>query len=430
MYPNRFHERRALDKKSFPIPVNEAERLEELISYKVLDTGSERVFDDVVMLAQSLFGVATSTVSLIDDDRQWFKARAGLEVEETERSAAFCGHAILQEAVMVVPDARADGRFAENPLVTGVPHIRFYAGAPLTTPGGFNIGTLCIFDPSPRPDGLSRQEVSHLSMLAGMVMERLIARRLRLERQQESQQVRSVAGRLSTAAYQLEVQAKDLSALATDGALRSDAAGQGVRQLVSMAAEVETILTGVTGNIDHVADDAESMRRIVAGLGGHLEGIGAVASEISSIASQTRLLSLNASIEAARAGDTGRGFAVVANEVRQLAGLTADATDHIKSELRAIEDTVARVVERCDILAGRVVAMQTGSARIKATAELQATTRIHVGEEVDDAVSAVRQIGVSAKLVDGHSEAVLSEVVVLRDHADSLMQRYVEVSSG
>ena len=418
-----------MDKRSFPIPANEAERLVELLAYKVLDTGSERAFDDVVTLAQSLFGVATSTVSLIDDDRQWFKARAGLGVEETERSAAFCGHAILQDAVMVIPDARADGRFAENPLVTGAPHIRFYAGAPLTTPAGFNIGTLCIFDPKPRPDGLSRQEVSHLSMLAGMVMERLIARRLRLERQQESQQVRSVAGRLSTAAHQLELQAKDLSALATDGALRSDAAGQGVRQLVSMAAEVETILTGVTGNIDHVADDAESMLTIVAGLGTHLEGIGAVASEISSIASQTRLLSLNASIEAARAGESGRGFAVVANEVRQLAGLTADATDHIQSELRAIEDTVARVVVRCDILAGRVVAMQTGSGRIKATAELQATTRIHVGEEVDDAVSAVRQIGVSAKLVDGHSEAVLSEVVVLRDHADSLMQRYVEVSS-
>lgn len=428
MYSYRFHARQPLDTESFPIPVNEAERQAELLAYKVLDTASERVFDDVVRLTQSLFGVATSTVSLIDDDRQWFKARAGLEVEETERSAAFCGHAILQNAVMVVPDARADDRFAENPLVTGPPHIRFYAGAPLTTPAGLNIGTLCIFDPKPRPDGFSRQEASHLSMLAGMVMERLIARRLRLERQQESQQVRSVAGRLNTAASQLELQAKDMSALATDGALRSDAAGQGVRQLVSMAAEVETILTGVTGNIDHVSDDADSMRTIVDGLGGHLEGIGAVASEISSIASQTRLLSLNASIEAARAGDSGRGFAVVANEVRQLAGLTAAATDHIQSELRAIEDTVARVVERCDILAGRVVAMQTDSSRIRATAELQAATRIHVGEEVDDAVSAVRQIGVSAKLVDGHSEAVLSEVVVLRNHADSLMQRYLEAS--
>lgn len=419
-----------MEQKSFPIPANETERLAELIAYKVLDTESERVFDDVVRLAKSLFGVATSTVSLIDHDRQWFKARAGLEVEETDRGAAFCGHAILQNAVMVVPDARADRRFSDNPLVTGPPHIRFYAGAPLTTPAGFNIGTLCIFDSQPRPDGFSRQEAFHLSMLAGMVMERLIARRLRLERQQESQQVRSVAGRLSTAATQLEQQAKDLAALATDGALRSDAAGQGVRQLVSMAAEVETILTGVTGTIDHVADDAESMRTAVAGLGGHLEGIGAVASEIASIASQTRLLSLNASIEAARTGDSGRGFAVVANEVRQLAGLTADATSHIQSELRAIEGTVARVVERCDILAGRVVSMQTGSGRIKATAELQAATRVHVGEEVDDAVSVVRQIGVSAKLVDGHSDAVLSEVVVLRHHADSLMQRYSQASSG
>lgn len=415
-----------MEQNPFPVPHDEAERIAELAAYKILDTASERVFDDVVRLAQSLFGVATSTVSLIDEDRQWFKARVGLDACETGRDAAFCGHAILESDVMVVPDALADERFANNPLVTGAPHIRFYAGAPLTTPAGFNIGTLCIFDPAPRPDGLDRQARAHLSMLADMVMERLVARRLRLERQQEAQQVRSVAERLSGAASELEHQAKGLSTLALDGGLRSDAAGQGVRQLVLMGAEVEMILTGVADEIEQVADDAETMRLTVAGLGNHLEGIGAVAGEISLIASQTRMLALNASIEAARAGDSGRGFGAVATEVRQLASLTADATNHILDELRAIEQTVSRVVDRCDCLAERVVSMQTGSGRIKATASLQAATRTHVGEEINDAVSTVRQIGVSAKIVDGHSEAVLSEVVVLRHHADSLMQRYTQ----
>ncbi|MFV3517398.1 GAF domain-containing protein, partial [Mycobacterium tuberculosis] len=89
----------------------------ELSAYKVLDSTSERVFDDIVRLAQSLFDVATSTVSLIDDERQWFKARVGLDVCETGRDAAFCGHAILENDVMVVPDTHADERFAANPLV-------------------------------------------------------------------------------------------------------------------------------------------------------------------------------------------------------------------------------------------------------------------------------------------------------------------------
>lgn len=415
-----------LEQRSFPVPGNEAERLAELEAYQVLDTASERVFDDVVRLAQSMFEVATSTVSLIDDERQWFKARVGLDVCETGRDAAFCGYAILESEVMVVPDARADERFADNPLVTGPPHIRFYAGAQLTTPAGFNIGTLCIFDPAPRPGGFSPQERVHLSMLAGMVMERLVARRLRLERQQEAEQVRSIAERLSSAAVQLEQQAKGLAALAADGGLRTDAAGQGVRQLVLMGGEVETILSGVAGDIEHAAGDAETMRATVAGLRSHIEGIGAVASEISSIASQTRMLALNASIEAARAGDSGRGFAVVANEVRLLAGATADATDHILSELRAIERTVTHVVDRFDQLSGRVVSMQAGSGRIKATAGLQAATRAHVGEEIDDAVSTVRQIGACAKVVDEHGETILGEVNVLRRHADSLMQRYMQ----
>ncbi|WP_267382748.1 MULTISPECIES: methyl-accepting chemotaxis protein [unclassified Sphingomonas] len=398
----------------------------ELSAYKVLDSASERVFDDIVRLAQSLFDVATSTVSLIDDDRQWFKARVGLDACETGRDAAFCGHAILQSEVMVVPDAHADERFAANPLVTGAPFIRFYAGAPLTTPAGFNIGTLCIFDPMPRPLGVSALERTHLTMLAGMVMERLVTRRLRLERQAEAEKVLAVAARLDEAASHLAKQARSLTDLAAAGALRSDAAGQGVRQLVLMGNDVEKGVAGASSDIERVGDDTIAMRQTVEGLAVHLEGIGSVASEISSIASQTKMLALNASIEAARAGEAGRGFSVVANEVRQLAGLTASATDHILAELRSIERTITRVVERCELLTERVVDVQASSVRIKATSILQATTRIHVGEEIDDMVEAAHQIGVCAQEVDGHSEEVVGAATLLRGHADRLMQHYMQ----
>lgn len=415
-----------MELRSFLMPNDEAARLAELSAYKVLDSVSERVFDDIVRLAQSLFDVATSTVSLIDDDRQWFKARVGLDVCETRRDVAFCAHAILENDVMVVPDARADDRFANNSLVTGAPFIRFYAGAPLTTPAGFNIGTLCIFDPRPRLQGFSALERRHLAMLAGMVMERLVTRRLRLERQAEAEQVLAVAARLDEAASHLAIQAKSLTNLATAGALRSDAAGQGVRQLVLMGNEVERGVMTASSDIERVGEDTVAMWQTVEGLSVHLEGIGSVAGEISSIASQTKMLALNASIEAARAGEGGRGFAVVANEVRQLAGLTASATNHILDELHSIERTISRVVERCERLTERVTDMQAGSARISAMSSLQATTRTHVGSEIDEMVEAVRQVGACATDVDSRSEGVLGAAALLRGHADRLMRHYMQ----
>ena len=413
-----------MKQKSVVKPVNETARLADLAAYRVLDSAAERVFDDIVRLAQSLFGVATSTVSLIDDDRQWFKARVGLDVCETDRDAAFCAHAILKNDVMVIVDALADERFASNPLVTGPPNIRFYAGAPLTTPAGYNIGTLCIFDPHPRPDGFSSIEQTHLSMLAGMVIERLMARRLRLERQGEAEQVLTVAARLDGTALQLAAQAEGLTQLASNGALRCDVAGQGVRQLVLMGSKVEKVVYDMTADIAKVANDAVTMRDTVASLTAHLGGIRSVADEISLIASQTKLLSLNASIEAARAGESGRGFAVVANEVRLLAGATADATVHIFTELRSMERSVTSVVDRCGQVAQRVAAMQEASGRIQATANSQAATRLHVGEEIDDVVMTAREIGTCAKMVDEHSGTVLGQASLLRQHADSLMLRY------
>lgn len=124
--------------------------MQEVRRYGILDTPPEKAFDRITELAARVFKVPISTVTLIDENRQWFKSCVGLDTSETGRDVAFCAYAILSDEVMVVPDARLDARFAENPLVTGEPHICFYAGAPLRTKSGLNLGTLCIIDTKPR----------------------------------------------------------------------------------------------------------------------------------------------------------------------------------------------------------------------------------------------------------------------------------------
>lgn len=133
-----------------PVPPQESQRLQVLRELLILDTEPEQRFDRLVAFASQEFDVPIALVSLVDENRQWFKARAGLEVCETPREISFCGHAILTPDIMVVPDAPQDSRFADNPLVTGPPFVRFYAGAPLRLPGGAAIGTFCLLDPRPR----------------------------------------------------------------------------------------------------------------------------------------------------------------------------------------------------------------------------------------------------------------------------------------
>jgi PAS domain S-box-containing protein len=133
-----------------PLPPNEAQRLEELRRYALLEAPAEKAFDSITELAARVFKVPISSVTLIDEDREWFKSCVGLEITEMGRHLAFSAHAILSDKVMLVPDARADERFAQHPLVTGPPHVRFYAGAPLKTKNGLNLGTLCIIDTIPR----------------------------------------------------------------------------------------------------------------------------------------------------------------------------------------------------------------------------------------------------------------------------------------
>lgn len=133
-----------------PLPSNEAERLATLRKLRILDTPPEERFDRITRIAARLFGVPIVAVSLVDADRQWFKSCQGLSVRETSRDISFCGHTILGDGVLVVSDARRDPRFAENPLVTGEPGIRFYAGHPLAGPDGHWLGTLCLIDRRPR----------------------------------------------------------------------------------------------------------------------------------------------------------------------------------------------------------------------------------------------------------------------------------------
>lgn len=146
----------------------EEDRLYTLRFYDLLDTATEESFEKLVKLAALVCGTPISLVSLVDDDRQWFKARVGLDAQETPREYAFCHHTIQQDGVMLVADASEDDRFADNPLVTGSPNIRFYAGAPLKVANGQNIGTLCVIDS--KPNTLTSEQIEALETVRDTVV--------------------------------------------------------------------------------------------------------------------------------------------------------------------------------------------------------------------------------------------------------------------
>jgi GAF domain-containing protein len=157
------------------MPVPDAERVAALEKYAILDTEPEQAFDDLTLLASYVCKTPIALISLIDEDRQWFKSKVGMSISETPREVAFCSIAIQQSDVMVVPDTLKDDRFRNNPLVVSEPRIRFYAGAPLITEEGYALGTLCVVDQKPREFGPDQEEA--LGALSRLVLAQLEFRR-------------------------------------------------------------------------------------------------------------------------------------------------------------------------------------------------------------------------------------------------------------
>lgn len=156
-------------------PANEEARIAALEKYAILDSDPEQSFDDLTLLASFVCKTPIALISLVDEDRQWFKSRVGIAASETSRDIAFCSTAILQGELFVVPDALADDRFRDNPLVVSDPHIRFYAGAPLVNEDGFALGTLCVVDRTPRE--LAPDQKDALKALSRLVLAQLEFRR-------------------------------------------------------------------------------------------------------------------------------------------------------------------------------------------------------------------------------------------------------------
>ena len=237
------------------LPENEDERLAELLSYDVLDTEAEQLFDDLTTLASQICETPIALISLIDPDRQWFKSRVGLDAEETSREIAFCSHAILQEEVFEIPNATLDPRFHDNPLVTGSPDIRFYAGAPLITPSGHAIGTLCAIDRKPRT--LTEAQKASLQTLSKSVVAHLELKRKNRELERTSQfksdflsyvshEIRTPLNAINTFSRLLEGEAKklDLPPSFTTPLSHVSQSGERLLEIVNSVLDIKQIEAG------------------------------------------------------------------------------------------------------------------------------------------------------------------------------------------
>lgn len=191
------------------LPASEQHRLAVLFSYDIMDTLDEQAYDDLTRLAAYICDTPFSVISLLDSQRQWFKSRFGHDARQGSRKDSFCTHAILNpKSIMVVPDALLDPRFVHNPAVTGPPHVRFYAGAPLVTPCGEALGTLCVFDSQPRQ--LSTPQREALGTLARQVMAQLELRKVIRSQEDNTRTLRHSQHQLEAQQQQLQRQQTEL----------------------------------------------------------------------------------------------------------------------------------------------------------------------------------------------------------------------------
>lgn len=237
------------------IPENETERLQALERYNVLDTLAEKDFDEIVKLASSICETPISLVSLIDTDRQWFKAKLGLEDMETPRDVAFCAHGILQNEIFEIQDAIQDERFHDNPLVTGDLGIRFYAGMPLKTTDGYNLGTLCVIDTKPKV--LTEFQKEALKVLGKQVMTQLELKHKIDQLNTKQVELENTISTLSETRQKL-IETEKKAAL---GQLVAGIAHEVNNPLAVIKANVQMIQDKIYDTIEHIPKFFETLKR-------------------------------------------------------------------------------------------------------------------------------------------------------------------------
>jgi hypothetical protein len=206
------------------LPVDEELRLADLESYDIMDSALENDFDELVELAGQICKAPISLISLMDKDRQWFKAKKGLQEKEAPRDLAFCAHAILQEGVMEVPDATTDTRFFDNPFVTGDLNVRFYAGAPIVSEAGHKLGTLCVIDTKPRH--LTAAEERALTILSNQVTKLLELRKKNILIRKRAEEIIALKSKvIDNVIQQKEEDKKAISFKLHEGLAQSMASG-------------------------------------------------------------------------------------------------------------------------------------------------------------------------------------------------------------
>jgi PAS domain S-box-containing protein len=251
-----------------PVPINEPNRIAALRDYGILDTPAESDFDEITALAAEICGTPIALISLVDESRQWFKSKVGVSIMETPRDVAFCAHAIAGNEILMVPDALEDPRFAQNPLVVGDPEIRFYAGAPLISEDGLNLGTLCVIDHEPR-------KLTDLQRHALRVLGRQVVTQMRLRRDLRALQS-SEAARFKVTENQaiiLDALPANIALIDSSGTIiavneswRNFAAANGLHARGSVGDNYISVCESASGpNSEEAASVADAVRDLLAG---------------------------------------------------------------------------------------------------------------------------------------------------------------------